>query len=495
MEIQYPLTGGPEEKLTACLKAAGWYKGRKVRPEKMKQITDFYASGGIALPAGAKDFISEFHGLAEGWYLNLSAEKYLWRPPDTLFKIFPDHEASELDYPARLDREDDPICLKDDLEMMCDLAGEPVVWIGIIGYNYPVRIYMGSTSKIFVMSAWYDTAVYSSLTEMMISAFEHHPEWSFVTMRQIYDVPARPIPQDKSGAKDLVQKKKEEAGYMDYPYRVGVQTFTDEELEYYDMNMHDFLIGSRGRPWGFRAGQGPLSVNEPIIGYVDLTDGRQDGKERLLVWTPTPEEEERNGSNNPFYSTLFEERKIYRIRGLVPKDPAEKAKGGIRIIEILSADEQSEFIEGLFEEYYRTEILESEIFGELRYTKKDGDYSSACNWQGRRIPIYLSCEPEDAEQALKYLEQMYTDQKQWDKKMRDFIVDELLSTANDWLSDGDEPEITGEEFARRITISSIEMYDDGSFTIYFDDDDIFAGHSIDVYGNMEEGIKSADLIG
>ncbi|MBR6044508.1 MAG: SUKH-3 domain-containing protein [Ruminococcus sp.] len=194
MEIQYPLTGGPEEKLTACLKAAGWYEGREVSPEKMKQITDFYASGGIALPEGAKNFIREFHGLAEGWYLNLSAEKFSWYPPHTLFKIFPDNEAKGLDYPARLDREDDPAILKENLEMMCDLAGEPVVWIGIIGYKYPVRIYMGSSPKIFVMSAWYDTADFSSLTEMMMSAFVHHPEWSFVTMRQIYDQRARPIP-------------------------------------------------------------------------------------------------------------------------------------------------------------------------------------------------------------------------------------------------------------------------------------------------------------
>ena len=192
MEIQYPLNGTPEEKLNACLEAAGWHKGRKLSPEKMKTVMDFYATGGIALPAGAKSFIREFHGLAEGWYLNLSAENYSWYPPHTLFKVFPDSEAEGLDYAARLDRVEQPLWVQANLEEMCELAGEPVVWIGIIGYKYPVKIYMGSTSKLFVMSAWNDTAEFGSLSELMINAFQHHPEWSFVTMRQRYIVPGRP---------------------------------------------------------------------------------------------------------------------------------------------------------------------------------------------------------------------------------------------------------------------------------------------------------------
>ena len=69
------------------------------------------------------------------------------RMPHTLFKIFPDSEAEGLDYAARLDRVEQPLWVQANLEEMCELAGEPVVWIGIIGYKYPVKIYMGSTSR------------------------------------------------------------------------------------------------------------------------------------------------------------------------------------------------------------------------------------------------------------------------------------------------------------------------------------------------------------
>jgi len=497
VEIQYPLTGRPEEKLTACLKAAGWYEGREVSPEKMKQITEFYASGGITLPEGAKNFIREFHGLAEGWYLNLSAEKYSWRPPDAMFKIFPDSEAEGLDYAARLDREEQPLCVQENLEEMCDLAGEPVVWIGIIGYQYPLKIYMGSTRKLFVMTAWNDADVVGSLSEMMTREFVHHPEWSFVTVRRVYDEPARPISRDKSSVKDLVQKKKEEAGYMDYPYKVGVQVLSESDQNYYDENnMHEFLVAVKEHPWGIKFGQGPLSVNVGIIGYVDLTDGRKDDTKRLMVWDPSPEEQVRGGPNNfPFYGSLFEEKKIYRIRGLLPKTPENKAKGGFKIREIVSADEHDEYLEKLIEDFYKIRIVESEYFGEMRYSEKSHTISGSCNWMGTKISIYLESKPEYVQECLPYLEWLYVDQKRWDKMFRDKVVDDLLYNANDWLENADEPEITGEEFAERIKIECIEMGDDGFFTAWFDDDDIFAGHSVVVYGDVNTGVDQARMEG
>ena len=97
------------------------------------------------------------------------------RMPHTLFKIFPDSEAEGLDYAARLDRVEQPLWVQANLEEMCELAVEPVV-----------------LPKLFVMSDWNDTAEFGSLSELMINAFQHHPEWSFVTMRQRYIVPGRP---------------------------------------------------------------------------------------------------------------------------------------------------------------------------------------------------------------------------------------------------------------------------------------------------------------
>ena len=42
---------------------------------------------------------------------------------------------------------------------------------------------------------------------------------------------------------------------------------------------------------------------------------------------------------------------------------------------------------------------------------------------------------------------------------------------------------------------SISMTSGGSFTIYFNDDDIFFGHYVIVYGSLRKGLVSADIVG
>ncbi len=39
------------------------------------------------------------------------------------------------------------------------------------------------------------------------------------------------------------------------------------------------------------------------------------------------------------------------------------------------------------------------------------------------------------------------------------------------------PEITQEQFAERIALESIHVDEDGDYTAYYDDDNMFCGHS------------------
>ena len=52
-----------------------------------------------------------------------------------------------------------------------------------------------------------------------------------------------------------------------------------------------------------------------------------------------------------------------------------------------------------------------------------------------------------------------------------------------------------ESFAKRIQLTSIAVEEEGYISFWFDDDDLFAGHSIHVYGNMKEGLKDAEIAG
>ena len=91
------------------------------------------------------------------------------------------------------------------------------------------------------------------------------------------------------------------------------------------------------------------------------------------------------------------------------------------------------------------------------------------------------------------------DRESWDKSMREFAAKKLTELANEWQADDDEKEnadpITEDAFAQRITLSELSLTYEGDFTAYFDDDDMFWGHIVEVCGSLENGIESANIAG
>ena len=74
--------------------------------------------------------------------------------------------------------------------------------------------------------------------------------------------------------------------------------------------------------------------------------------------------------------------------------------------------------------------------------------------------------------------------------------------ANNWLSQDEEsardPEtapITEEEFTQRILLTEVSVSPGGRFTAYYNDDDMFWGHSVEVSGSLKKGITYANLAG
>ncbi len=73
----------------------------------------------------------------------------------------------------------------------------------------------------------------------------------------------------------------------------------------------------------------------------------------------------------------------------------------------------------------------------------------------------------------------------------------IVKWANDWKNDDDEHEIITTEIEQRIDKTNTLPIDinGNEFTIYFDDDDLFLGHTIVYYGNIEDEKYSVDIAG
>ena len=127
-------------------------------------------------------------------------------------------------------------------------------------------------------------------------------------------------------------------------------------------------------------------------------------------------------------------------------------------------------------------------------------FEGGISWRGEDIDTSLEVDSSSEDTwtaAVAAMKQMMTDQDRWDRDMRAFAARQLTELACDWRESADEevPEITEESFARRIELRSIAMDADGSFSAYFDDDDMFFGHCVTAYGTLTDGVTAANMEG
>jgi len=126
-------------------------------------------------------------------------------------------------------------------------------------------------------------------------------------------------------------------------------------------------------------------------------------------------------------------------------------------------------------------------------------FEAEADWLGEPIRIEFDRDENRAD-CVMYARALLERQKEWDEKIRSFAAKELLENARDWAEDASEeeedpPELTEEDFMRRMELQSIEVREDGSFDFWFGDGDLFWGHSIRVSGSMDEGPTGADMEG
>ena len=138
--------------------------------------------------------------------------------------------------------------------------------------------------------------------------------------------------------------------------------------------------------------------------------------------------------------------------------------------------------------------------GELTLDKDYDTFEGEVSWCGEQISLSLEVDSSSEDTwtaAVAAMKQMVADQDAWDRDMRTFAARELTELACEWRESADEevPEITEESFAQRLDLTSIAMDPDGSFSAYFDDDDMFFGHCVVVYGTLADGVASAVMAG
>ena len=147
--------------------------------------------------------------------------------------------------------------------------------------------------------------------------------------------------------------------------------------------------------------------------------------------------------------------------------------------------------------------ITDELLGEMTFDESLGSFEGEVEISGQNIYFGISVDDindkETVDRLISEFKKFISEFDRWDKRIREFAAKSLTDCANDWLQDSledGEPfiEITEERFAQRMVLNSIG-YDENGFEVYYDDDDMFWGHCILVYGTLENGIEEAQIAG
>ena len=270
------------------------------------------------------------------------------------------------------------------------------------------------------------------------------------------------------------------------------RTFEDEAKEILVLLAGGSGAGKRNGFW---------DVSHYFIAYVDCQTGALHTGDGRIVYPVSDEEHDAGGILDGFRrEAVYRLKARKRIPHKIPEGVTASSQNQFLIVEVLEEDAPCPALEEVLAEYRRPVVLNDEELGELSLDKDLDMFEGGISWRDEDIDISLEVDSSSEDTwtaAVVTMKQMAADQDAWDRDMRAFAARELTELAREWRESADEevPEITEESFAQRLDLTSIAMDPDGSFSAYFDDDDMFFGHCVVVYGTLADGVTSVVMAG
>ena len=236
------------------------------------------------------------------------------------------------------------------------------------------------------------------------------------------------------------------------------------------------------------------------LGIVFCDTGKVSTKEERLEWPVT--DEERNSEKG---WERFQNEQICRLK--IRRMKEEWAKDLVAwpwcISQVVKTHEDCPELQAVLDEYHKPVVIQDQVLGELKLDKDYDTFEGEIQWCGKDVLLSLEVNAESKPswtRARSAAKKLLADCETWDKAMRELAAKNLTELANNWLSQDEEnprdPEtdpITEEELARRISMTSLSVTSGGSFTAWFDCDEMFTDHAVTVYGSLKKGLKTANI--
>lgn len=185
---------------------------------------------------------------------------------------------------------------------------------------------------------------------------------------------------------------------------------------------------------------------------------------------------------------------LLQVKGQIADHPSGRKQALVQ--EIVSFRIEDTELEARVQELQKPVTVENPWFGTLTLDRSLNWFCGSPTWANEVIGLNLSMDNCDSiEQPLAVAGELWDSETEWNNKIIECAVQYLLPLKNDtWLEEG-EAELTADDFKKRISLEAITVYPDGTFEFWYDDGDLFWGHSIMVSGSLVDGLDGAGIHG
>ncbi|WP_317383891.1 DUF7021 domain-containing protein [Anaerobiospirillum succiniciproducens] len=285
-------------------------------------------------------------------------------------------------------------------------------------------------------------------------------------------------------------------------------------FEQYESEEHEVIViigNSRGYPTK-NADTNIYEISIKIMAMLFCDSGELVPKS---MWIDMPLAEEE--CDNDALRERFEPDKLFRVKVRKMKKECQDLSSTHKwcISQVLNENEECPVLSNLLDEYYKDDVIKDEVLGELKFNRFGGVLASDLNWCNMLIAFQLRVDALDRKswpQAISLAKTMVADCKSWDKKMRKYAASMFTEDGNKFLEDmfhyeygdeydeygnhvsGETPQrVTERQFASALYICLLEINADGYFYAILKSRKYLGGKTIEVEGNVNTGIYSADI--
>ncbi|BDU24048.1 DUF2262 domain-containing protein [Flavobacterium sp. GSB-24] len=268
----------------------------------------------------------------------------------------------------------------------------------------------------------------------------------------------------------------------------------------YQNNEQEILVLTSDKSGGAAKFYNSWNASQYFLAYIDLDTNELKNKDGLINWLISDKDENENGISFPYHfksGTIYHLKVRELIDKIVPEGMLPCAYNSFMVVEVLKENVENDELLSILAEYRNPVKIVDEKLGEFELNKDYGCFSGEIKWLNECISVSLDVDIEDEDSWIKTLEllnQFFNEQEKRDFEFRTFAGKQLTDLANDWLEEENE-EITENDFMNRISLSELVITFEGDYIAYYDDDNIFYGHIIELSGNIKTGLSSAKIAG